>query len=162
MMKFDDKKFIAQQIKIHRKKAGYTQEQLAEIVNLSTQHISRIESGCYIPSLNSFFMIVNALKIDLKIFGFNLNLTSNKMRDVVIQKISSATDAELIFYENLIEATKDLDLLHNRKKWKALQEKFIAFSDGVTDRITDYDPDWFLTWNPSPPKEDEDFDEVED
>lgn len=64
--------------------------------------------------------------------------------------------------ENLIEATKDLDLLHNRKKWKALQEKFIAFSDGVTDRITDYDPDWFLTWNPSPPKEDEDFDEVED
>lgn len=105
MMKFDDKKFIAQQIKIHRKRAGYTQEQLAEMVNLSTQHISRIESGCYIPSLNSFFMIVNALKIDLKIFGFNLNLTSNAVRDSIIQKVSSATDAELIFYENLIEAT---------------------------------------------------------
>ena len=103
MMKFNDKQFIAQQIKKHRKKAGFTQEQLAEKVDLSTQHISRIESGCYIPSLNSFFMIVSVLNIDLKTFGFNLNSTSNNSKNTLIQKISSATDAELIFYENLID-----------------------------------------------------------
>lgn len=54
-MRFDDKQFLAEQIKLHRKKANLTQEELAERVDLSTQHISRIETGCYIPSLKSFF-----------------------------------------------------------------------------------------------------------
>lgn len=54
MMKFDDKVFIAKQIRLHRKKLGLTQEELAEKVDLSVQHISRIESACYIPSLKSF------------------------------------------------------------------------------------------------------------
>lgn len=44
-MKFDDKTFIAKQIKLHRKKAGMTQAELAEKVNLTTQHISGIESA---------------------------------------------------------------------------------------------------------------------
>lgn len=109
-MKFDNKEFIAQQIKLHRKKAGITQEELAEMVDLSTQHISRIESGCYIPSLKSFFLIVSKLNIDLRLFGYNLNLTNNQKKDKLIKNIISATDAEIIFYENLMEATnKSLD-----------------------------------------------------
>lgn len=104
-MKFDDKNYIAQQIKIHRRKAGLTQEELAEMVDLSTQHISRIESGCYIPSLKSFFMIVSKLNIDLRLFGYNSNLAKNERKDKLIENIISATDAELIFYENLMEAT---------------------------------------------------------
>ena len=104
MMKFDDKLFLAKQIKEHRKKLGLTQEELAEKVDLSTQHISRIESGCYIPSLKSFFAIVSALNIDLRLFGFNVSKTTNAVKDELIQKVLSATDAELIFYENSIEA----------------------------------------------------------
>ena len=103
-MKFDDKKFIAQQIKIHRKKAGLTQEELAEMVELSTQHISRIESACYIPSLKSFFLIASKLNIDLRLFGFNTNLTNNPIKDKLIKNVIAATDAELIFYENLMDA----------------------------------------------------------
>ena len=110
IMKFDDKIFIAIQIKMHRKKAGYTQEELAELVDLSTQHISRIESGCYIPSLKSFFMIASVLNMDLKLFGYNINTASNPRKDELIHKIITATDAELVFYENLIEAAdKSLD-----------------------------------------------------
>ena len=106
-MKFDDKTFIAQQIKLHRKRLGFTQEELAERVGLSVQHISRIESACYIPSLKSFFLIAEVLNIDLKIFGFNINKTANPKRDELIQKITQATEAELIFYESLTHAIND-------------------------------------------------------
>ena len=109
MMKFDDKKFLATQIQIHRKKLGLTQAELAEKVDLSVQHISRIESGCYIPSLKSFFMLISVLNIDLRVFGFDINKTSNETKNKLIQTIINATDAEVIFYENTMEAvTKSL------------------------------------------------------
>lgn len=104
MMKFADKDYIAEQIKFHRKKMGLTQEILAEKVDLSVQHISRIESGCYTPSLPSFFAIVTVLNIDLRIFGFDIKSTSNPLKDKLIQNIAKATDAELIFYENVMSA----------------------------------------------------------
>lgn len=103
-MKFDDKKFIAEQIKLHRKKAGLTQEHLAEKVNLSTQHISRIESGCYIPSLNSFFSIVQVLNMDLKIFGFDIESTDSIRKNKLINLIANSNEKEFIIYENVIEA----------------------------------------------------------
>ena len=96
-MRFDDKLFIAEKIKYYRKKANLTQAELAEKVDLSVQHISRIESGCYIPSLKSFFMIITILKIDLKEFGFNVERTNNQNKDKLISLINNATDAELIF-----------------------------------------------------------------
>ena len=55
-MLFEDKQFLAKQIKIYRKKAKLTQAELAEKVDLSVQHISKIESGYYIPSLKTFFI----------------------------------------------------------------------------------------------------------
>ena len=106
-MRFDDKVFIAQQIKLHRKRLAYTQEELAEKVGLSVQHISRIESACYIPSLKSFFMLAEVLQIDLKLFGYGLSKTNDPKRDQLIQKVAQATEAELIFYENLMSATSD-------------------------------------------------------
>lgn len=104
MMKFNDKEFLAQQIRTHRKKLGLTQEELAERVDLSVQHVSRIENGCYIPSLNSFFMIAEELKIDLRIFGYGEHKSENETKDRLIKKIIQATDVELIFYEKMTEA----------------------------------------------------------
>lgn len=103
-MKFEDKNFIAQQIRLYRKRAGLTQEQLAEKVNLSTQHISRIEGACYTPSLNSFFMIANALNMDLEAFGYNINTSGNQRKNNLIQSIATASETELIFYENIVSA----------------------------------------------------------
>ena len=107
MMKFGDKKFIGNTIKTYRKKLNLTQSELAEMVDLSDQHISRIESGCYIPSLPTFFDLVNVLKIDLQEFGFDIETTSNPLKKELLDKISSATETELIFYNNLINAIND-------------------------------------------------------
>lgn len=103
-MKFDDKQYIAEQIRIHRKKAGLTQAELAEKVDLSVQHVSRIESGCYFPSLKSFFMIVSVLKIDLRIFGFDISDTEDSTKNKLIGNIMQASKTELLFYENMIYA----------------------------------------------------------
>ena len=44
-------KAIGQRIKQLRKEHSYTQEKLAEMLNISTEHLSRIENGSYRPSL---------------------------------------------------------------------------------------------------------------
>ena len=106
-MKFDDKNFIAQKIKTYRKKMGLTQEQLAEQIDLSVQHVSRIENGCYIPSLTTFFKIISILQIDLKEFGFNIEKNKNPIINNIIENITNASDEELIFYENMIKCIKD-------------------------------------------------------
>ncbi|MCQ2739058.1 MAG: helix-turn-helix transcriptional regulator [bacterium] len=106
MMKFDDKKFIAEKIKSYRKRLGLTQEELAEKAELSVQHISRIENGCYIPSLKSFFLIITALKIDLKEFGFDVEPTNNPIKDTLISHIINSTNTELILYDSSINAIK--------------------------------------------------------
>ena len=55
------KKLIGQRIKRYRKEKGYSQQQLAEIIGLSTNYISDIERGTKFPLLDKFVAIVNAL-----------------------------------------------------------------------------------------------------
>jgi len=102
-MKFDDKEFLANKIKYYRKKMKLTQAELAEKVELSDQHISRIESGCYIPSLTSFFKIASVLNIDLKEFGYCDEYSENPVKNELIEKIRNANEFELMFYKNSIE-----------------------------------------------------------
>lgn len=105
-MKFDDKLFLASRIKYHRQKKGLTQAELAEKVGLSVQHVSRIESAYYIPSLVSFFMIVDVLEIDLREFGFDIESTKNERKDKLVDTILQASETELTFYENIINSVK--------------------------------------------------------
>ena len=62
-MIFDDKYFIGRKLKSFRKKRGLTQAELAEMVDMSEKHISKIEAGIHIPSISAFFKIVNELDI---------------------------------------------------------------------------------------------------
>lgn len=102
-MRFDSKEFMAEKIRYHRKKMNLTQAELAEMIEISDQQISRIENACYIPSLSTFFKIVNVLKIDLKEFGFGGECLENSVKNELINKIRSADDIELLFYKNAIE-----------------------------------------------------------
>lgn len=117
MMKFNDKEFIAERVKFHRKKLNLTQSELTEMVDLSDQHISRLERGCYVPSLVTFFLLVKVLKMDLREFGFSNEEIQNPIKNKLINSIVLATDAELIFYENMINA---VDLSLNKVKKEIL------------------------------------------
>ncbi len=107
MMKFDDKKFIAERIKYYRKKMNLTQAELAEMVDLSDQHLSRIERGCYVPSLTTFFQLVKILKIDLREFGFDTEAAHNPAKDKLIDIINRANDNELIFFNDVISSLEN-------------------------------------------------------
>lgn len=52
---------IGRQIQIMRKKKGYTQQQFAEIVDLSTNYLSDIERGKSFPRADKLVAIINAL-----------------------------------------------------------------------------------------------------
>jgi len=103
-MRFDDKKFVADRIKYYRKKKNFSQRELAEKVGLGEQAISRLECGYYLPSLKTFFMIVSVLNIDLSEFGYSNNEVKNPVKRLLIDRINSASEEELIFYKNLFES----------------------------------------------------------
>ena len=104
-MKFDDKNFIAKVIKDARKRLGLTQEELAEKIDLSVQHVSRLECAAYVPNLSTFFKLVSVLDIDLSIFGYNKNKTSlnSKLHEI----LNRANESELELYHNLIVAANN-------------------------------------------------------
>ena len=104
MMKFEDKLFIAEKIRYYRKKKNLTQSELAEMVDISDQHLSRIESGCYVPSLKTFFLLADALEIDLREFGFKSEQTQNTLKNKLISEIVNANDTKLVFIKNMIDS----------------------------------------------------------
>ncbi len=55
---------IGKRIKNARINAGYTQEQLSESLSVSTEHLSRIETGASRPSLPLLEKIAELLNID--------------------------------------------------------------------------------------------------
>lgn len=58
-----DYKAIGKRIKIARIRTDITQEKLAEIVNLSSSHMSNIETGTTKVSLTTIVVIANALSV---------------------------------------------------------------------------------------------------
>lgn len=106
-MVFDDKEFIAKKIKLARKQANYTQEELAEKIGISSKQLSRIEVGTYIPSLPTFLRIVDELGIDLKDFGLGGNNSHSQVRKEFLKFIHKTSDNELEFYLKVIKTMSD-------------------------------------------------------
>jgi transcriptional regulator with XRE-family HTH domain len=62
-MSFMNQKAIGRRIKAARDKKRLTQEQLAELVDLSPMHVSVIERGVKPPKLETFVALANALEV---------------------------------------------------------------------------------------------------
>lgn len=78
-MDSDYNKIIGQRIKNARLKAGLTQEKLAEAVDLSVQHLSKVENGRKGLTLATATRITNALGITLDLL---VHEQSNDMKKV--------------------------------------------------------------------------------
>lgn len=72
---------IGQVIKSRRKALGYSQEDLAEIVNRTPSHIGQIERGDSLPSVDVLIKIVDVLSIDGRQL-FSSSETVDEMTDV--------------------------------------------------------------------------------
>ncbi|MBQ3602418.1 MAG: helix-turn-helix transcriptional regulator [Clostridia bacterium] len=74
-------KLIGQRIKNARNEKGYTQEQFSEILEISVEHLSRIETGSCRPSLQLIEKICNRLEASEEaiMFGNKDNKPSNEL-----------------------------------------------------------------------------------
>lgn len=75
---------VGNRIKEAREQAHLTQEDLAEIIDISPTHMSVIERGAKTPRLDTFVKIVNALK-----------LSSDSLLQDVVTPVSDTIIAEL-------------------------------------------------------------------
>ena len=69
-----DLKNLGSLIRSKRKELGLTQQEVSESISVSSQHYSRIENGEYIPSLQTFFKLVDVLNLDIT----ELNISNGK------------------------------------------------------------------------------------
>ena len=100
--------FIGPIFKEYRKKAKISQEKLAEKVDLAVQHYGRLERGTCIPTLLTFFKIIETLNIPLSEFGVIVSDSENKLRKELIKEIYLSTPKELQAYLNIIKSIKNL------------------------------------------------------
>ena len=85
----DNKKLLGKRIKELRKNAGYTQEKLAEIVEIEINSISSIERGRYFPSPENLVKISTALNVSLSdLFNFSEKTTCADFEKEILSNLS--------------------------------------------------------------------------
>lgn len=103
-----DYKGIGKRIKIARIKAGLSQEQLAELINLSTGHTSNIETGSTRVSLKTIISIANALHVSAdELLADNVVYSTSVIHNDIQQLLSDCDEYEIHAIARIIEAAKD-------------------------------------------------------
>lgn len=105
-------KILGTKIKEARENKGYTQEELAERLNLSVQHVSVIERGKKSPRLETFINIANELEVDANyLLGSLLNksvqVTSNELYDA-LKHVSDKEKKRILRVVEVLIETADL------------------------------------------------------
>ncbi len=96
---------IGKRIKKNRLSRGITQEVLAERVNVSIPHISRIENGFSSPSLQTLVDICNVLGITIDdLMQDSLLAAKPHMNKRLEELLVDCTATELNFIANVIPA----------------------------------------------------------
>lgn len=86
---------IGKRIRDAKKKLGFSQEMLGEMVGLSTSHVCHIECGRTKPSLQSIVQIANALHTSVdKILSDNLDLPYDLYRDDFLSELRDCSKQE--------------------------------------------------------------------
>ena len=86
----DLKKNFGQSLKEKRKSQKYTQEALAEMIDLSTRQLIRIENGENFPSASTIEKISSVLNIGIEnLFNFN------SIKDIYITNLENIDNQEL-------------------------------------------------------------------
>lgn len=125
------KEEFGNKLKNLRKNQNYTQEVLAEKIDLSQRQLIRIENGKNFPSVETINRIMNVLDVDLdNLFDFNRDIRALELIDIstvdnvnkelyydILQKIRNfSSDAKKLKYIKLsIDAINDKQALENLK-----------------------------------------------
>lgn len=103
---------MGNRIKIRRRELKIKQSELAEMIDISNNHISSIETGKQKPSMDIFIKLCDALKVTPDYLLLGSMHSSNIPQDIVDNlRLCSQADVELArnFIELLVE--------RNNKSW---------------------------------------------
>ena len=106
-----DQKAIGKRIKSAREKKGMTQEQLAELVNLSPMHVSVIERGNKLPRLETLINIANILDVSADVLlqdvvNNQIKLHTSEASDLIAQLSREDQRRVLAARHSFVEASK--------------------------------------------------------
>ncbi len=109
-----DYKKIGMRIRSYRKALGLSQEKLAEMIDISTTHISHIETGSTKLSLPVLVNIAESLSVqtDQLLYDYPVQ---NPTRTIskISEKLESCSDKELPLISDILSAT--IDSLHKNQ-----------------------------------------------
>ena len=96
---------IGKRIRKYRKLKNLSQEQLAEKINISTTHMSHIETGSTKLSLQVLVDLATILEVntDDLIFEKKGESTNKKINDI----LSDCNENQIAFITDIIKSTKD-------------------------------------------------------
>ncbi|MBR1977010.1 helix-turn-helix transcriptional regulator [bacterium] len=89
------------------KNANLTQETLAEKIGIAEKHYGKLERGSFTPSLETFFKLIEVLKIPFSELGCNLPNYENPLKENLAREIYSLNEAELKLYSEILQSIKE-------------------------------------------------------
>lgn len=99
---------IGQRIRKIRKARGLSQEKLAEMVDISTTHMSHIETANTKMSLPTFVKIASALEVRTDELLYEDNLKSRSISMAFIgELLDSCTIQQVRIIEDIVRATRE-------------------------------------------------------
>lgn len=99
------KKLLGKRIKELRTAKNYTQEYLAELTDLGSTSISKIETGLYHPSDDNLEKIAAALEVEpYKLYMFEHLKKPDEVREKVFELIKNASDDEICLVYKILNS----------------------------------------------------------
>ena len=90
-----------------RREKGLTQETLSEMINISPENYSRIESGLSFPKPQNIVKIADALNVEIsELFRFSRPDNIEQIKEKLFNIIKSDDDTAKIVYSFLLNAGK--------------------------------------------------------
>lgn len=116
---------IGSNIKLLRKMAGITQEELAEIIGIHSRQLSKIETGEYFPSCKTLEKICMALDVEPQnLFNFEFLAEESELA-------MTGTDNKVYYkFDNLPEEKSNI--LHLKKDNKSKNTKTICTDESMS------------------------------
>ena len=97
---------IGQRIRKYRKAKGLSQEQRAEIVDISTTHMSHIETGNTKLSLQVFVDLAEALQVNVDSLLTDVNMTNKQQTyQEIMDILDQCTPAQAQALKEIISST---------------------------------------------------------
>lgn len=102
----DIRKIFGKNVKKYRQKKGYTQEQLAELVDIGDKSVSQIETGRSFIKLDDMPKLCEVLEVEpFQLFLTNempTNSTDNLRRERVLARLNTCNTEELDLLCNVL------------------------------------------------------------